>query len=276
MRQALHVLGRIGNAIAAVVLVLASLYPVAWLVAISLQPAKSAYTMPTRWLFVPDFSTYAELFADPDFVAALVNTIQLTVFGTALCVGLGALAAYSLSRYRTRWSGLLTGSIAMSRVVPSFAVVLPIFFIYRSLNLLDSMAGLVLALTAFQLPLSILILLNVMNDIPKSIDEAAEIDGAGAFATFWRVILPISRPGLAATAVLTFVLIWNEFLFVLVLAGDRLITMPMLISTFQTDKQILWTEIAASSVISLLPVGLLIVLAQRHLLAGLGAGAVRE
>ncbi len=164
----------------------------------------------------------------------------------------------------------------MSRVVPSFAVVLPIFFIYRSLDLLDSMAGLVMALTAFLLPLSILILMNVMNDIPKSIDEAAEIDGAGAFATFFRAILPISRPGLGATAVLTFVLIWNEFLFVLVLAGDRLVTMPMLISTFQTDKQILWTEIAASSVISLLPVGVLIVVAQRHLLAGLGAGAVRE
>jgi len=269
-------LTKAGNLVVAALLVLASLYPVMWLVAISLQPAKSAYSMPTRWIFVPDFTAYGELLTDPDFVAALLNTIELTVIGTALCVTLGALTAYSLSRFRNRWSGVLTGSFALSRVVPSFAVVLPIFFMYRSLHLLDSMLGLILALTAFQLPLSILVLLNVMNDIPTSIDEAAEIDGAGAFRTFWRVIMPIARPGLAAAAVLTFVLIWNEFLFVLVLAGNRLITMPMLIATFQTDKQILWTQIAASSVISLFPVALLIALAQRHLLAGLGAGAVRE
>lgn len=276
MRTVKLTMKRIGNALVAVVLVAASLYPVAWLLAISLQPAKSAYSLPTRWFFVPDFSAYRELFADADFVAALINTIEMTVFGTALCVGFGALAAYSLSRYRTRWSELLTGSFALSRVVPSFAVVLPIFFMYRSLHLLDTMVGLILALTAFQLPLSILILLNVMNEIPRAIDESAQIDGAGSFRTFWSVIMPIARPGLAAAAVLTFVLIWNELLFVLVLAGNRLITMPMLISTFQTDKQILWTQIAASSVISLIPVGLLILLAQRHLLTGLGAGAVRE
>jgi multiple sugar transport system permease protein len=102
------------------------------------------------------------------------------------------------------------------------------------------------------------------------------LDGAGFFRVFALIILPIARPGLAACAVVTFILVWNEFLFILVLAGNRLVTIPMTIASFQTDKQILWSSIAASSVISLIPILLLIAFAHRHLLSGLGLGAVRE
>ena len=115
-----------------------------------------------------------------------------------------------------------------------------------------------------------------MNAIPFSLDEAARLDGAGFLRVFWQVIMPIARPGLAASAVVTFILIWNEFLFILVLAGNQVVTIPMLISTFQTDKQILWGSIAAASTISLVPIVLIVVLAQKHLLSGLGMGSVRE
>jgi multiple sugar transport system permease protein len=264
------------DVIAAAVLIIFSVYPVLWLLAISFKTDQDAYQLPTQWIFVPDFSNYQKLLSDPTFVNALINSIQLTVIATALCVLFGALAAYGLSRYKIKGAVTITFVFAITRLVPTFAIVIPTFYIYRQLNLLDTMSGLVLALVAFQVPLSTLIMYRIMNAIPFSLDEAARLDGAGFLRVFWQVIMPIARPGLAASAVVTFILIWNEFLFILVLAGNQVVTIPMLISTFQTDKQILWGSIAAASTISLVPIVLIVVLAQKHLLSGLGMGSVRE
>lgn len=258
------------------VLVVASLYPVLWLIAISLKPDESAYETPTDWFFLPDLSNYRAVLSDRTFVYALLNSLQLTFISTALCVLLGSLAAYALSRYRVRGAATTTFVFAITRLVPTFAIVIPTFYMYRELNLLDTMPGLILALVAFQVPLSVLIMYRIVNAIPISVDEAARLDGASPLRIFWQVIMPIARPGLAASAVVTFILIWNEFLFILVLAGNTVITVPMVIATYQTDKQILWGSIAAASTISLIPILLLVLLAQRHLLSGLGMGAVRE
>lgn len=268
--------GRVADVIVGVVLVVVCVYPLAWLLVISLQSDSSAYQSPTQWIFVPRLDSYAKLLGDPGFLASLANSIQLAVISTALCVFFGALSGYALSRYRVPGAAGLTFAFAITRLVPTFAIVIPTFYIYRQLGLLDTVAGLVLALVAFQVPLSTLIMYRIFGSIPRSLDEAARIDGAGFFSVFWRVILPIARPGLAASAVVTFVLIWNEFLFILVLAGDNLVTIPVTIANFQTDKQILWSSIAASSMISLIPILLLVAFAQRHLLSGLGLGAVRE
>jgi multiple sugar transport system permease protein len=276
MRSLTKALGATGNVIVATVLGVMCLYPVAWLLAISFQSDASAYHSPTRWIFVPRLDNYIGLLSEPAFVASLTNSIQIGVIGTVLCVVFGAMSAYALSRYEVRGATTLTFGFAVTRLVPSFAIVIPTFYIYRELNLLDSMVGVILALVAFQVPLSTLIMYRIFNGIPRSLDEAARIDGASFFRIFVLIILPIARPGLAACAVVTFILIWNEFLFILVLAGNKLVTIPMTIASFQTDKQILWGAIAASSVISLIPILLLIAFAHRHLLSGLGLGAVRE
>jgi multiple sugar transport system permease protein len=264
------------NVVLGTILVVLSVYPVAWLLSISFQSDQDAYHVPTRWLFVPTFSNYSHLFGDPNFVNSLINSVQLAVISTAVCVLLGAMAAYALSRYSMKAKGGITFGFAVSRLVPSFAIVIPTFYIYQRLHLLDTMLGLVLALVAFQLPLTILIMLRILTNVSLSLDEAARIDGAGFFRVFWQIVMPVARPGLAASAVLTFILIWNEFLFILVLAGDRIVTMPITIANFQTDKQILWGSIAASSVISLVPILVVILFAQRYVLSGLGLGAVKE
>jgi multiple sugar transport system permease protein len=265
-----------GNAVVAAILTVMCLYPVAWLLSISFQSNSSAYHSPTRWFFTPELDTYRDLLTDRAFLASLTNSIQISVIATALCVIFGAMSAFALSRYRIKGAATLTFAFAITRLVPSFAIVIPTFYIYRQLNLLDTMAGIILALVAFQVPLSTLIMYRIFNGISRSLDEAAKLDGAGFFRVFALIILPIARPGLAACAVVTFILVWNEFLFILVLAGNRLVTIPMTIASFQTDKQILWSSIAASSVISLIPILLLIAFAHRHLLSGLGLGAVRE
>jgi multiple sugar transport system permease protein len=276
MRRLGKALGAVGHTIVGVVLTLMCLYPLAWLLAISLQDNSSAYHSPTRWIFTPRLDNYRDLLSDPSFLASLTNSVELSVIATALCVVFGAMSAYALSRYEVRGAATLTFAFAITRLVPSFAIVIPTFYIYRELNLLDTMGGLILALVAFQVPLSTLIMYRIFNGIPRSLDEAARIDGASFLRIFGLIILPIARPGLAACAVVTFILIWNEFLFILVLAGNKLVTIPMTIAAFQTDKQVLWGAIAASSVISLIPIVVLIAFAHRHLLSGLGLGAVRE
>jgi multiple sugar transport system permease protein len=276
VRQVTKALAAIGNVVVALVLAVMCLYPVAWLLAISFQDNASAYHSPTQWIFTPKLDTYRQLLTDRAFLASLTNSVQISVIATLLCVIFGAMSAYALSRYHIKGAATLTFTFAITRLVPSFAIVIPTFFIYRELNLLDTMAGVILALVAFQVPLSTLIMYRIFNGISPSLDEAARIDGASFFRIFVLIILPIARPGLAACAVVTFILVWNEFLFILVLAGNRLITIPMTIASFQTDKQILWGPIAASSVISLIPILLLIAFAHRHLLSGLGLGAVRE
>lgn len=269
-------LAAIGNTIVAVVLAVSCLFPVAWLLAISFQSNSSAYQSPTRWIFTPRLDNYRQLLSDPAFRASLINSIELSVIATALCVIFGALSAYALSRYKVKGAMSITFLFAVTRLVPSFAIVIPTFYIYRQLNLLDTMLGLVLALVAFQVPLSTLIMYRLFDAIPRSLDEAARMDGAGFLRIFGRIVIPIARPGLAASAVVTFILVWNEFLFILVLAGNNVVTVPVSIAAFQTDKQILWGAIAASSVISLVPIVVIIALAQRHLLSGLGLGGVRE
>jgi len=267
---------KIGDFTFAAVLAIASLYPVLWLFSISFQPDTDAYKVPTKWFFKPDFANYQHLLSDPNFVASLINSLQLTVISTLLCVIFGTLSAYALSRFKVRGAMAITRILAFSRLVPSFAIVIPTFFIYRKFNMLDTMPGLILALVAFQVPLSTLIMYRIINAIPRAFDESASLDGAGFFRTLWQVILPIAKPGLVASAVVTFILVWNEFLFVLVLAGNKIVTIPITIATFQSDKQILWGSIAAASVISLLPIMLFFAFAQKYLLSGMGMGALRD
>ena len=257
-------------------LVVVSLYPIAWLLAVSLQPPSAAFQLPPRFLFIPDFDNYAKLLGDPGFAAALLNSLLVAVPATLLAVVAGALTGYSLSRFAFRGRTSVTAMLLVARLVPAFAIVIPTSLIYNALNLGDTIPGLVLAMAAFQLPIAVLILYRIFDTIPRSLDEAAVVDGASPLQVFRLVLVPLAMPGVAASAVLTFVLIWNEFLFVLILASDKILTLPVVITRFETQRQILWGPIAAASVLACIPVVIVVLFAQRQLLAGLGVGAVRE
>jgi len=264
------------DAIILVVLCVASVYPIAWLLAVSLQPPSSAYHLPPSFLFVPEFGNYAKLLGDPEFRDALLSSIFVAVPATILAVAAGAMAGFALSRHTFRGRAAVTATLLIARLVPAFAIVIPTFLIFNALHLLDTIPGLVLAMAAFQLPVAVLIMFRIFDTIPRSLDEAAVMDGASAMQVLRLVLVPIAIPGIAASGVLTFVLIWNEFLFVLILAGNKILTLPVVIATFETQRQILWGSIAAASILAVLPVVAVVLFAQRQLLAGLGLGAVRE
>ena len=266
----------VGHALIYVIVVVGALYPLAWMMAISLQPADAAFHLPPRFLFVPDFSNYRHVLGDSAFRASIVDSLAVAIPATLLCIVLGTMAGYAFSRFHVRGTRTLSAVLVVTRLVPAFAIVVPTFIIYRRFNLLDTTLGLVLAMVALQLPIAVLVMYRIIDSIPRALDEAARIDGAGTLAVLTRVIVPVAAPGLAASGVLTFILIWNEFLFILILAGNAIITLPVTIANFESQRQILWGPIAAASLIAVLPVLGLMVLAQRQLLAGLGLGAVHE
>jgi multiple sugar transport system permease protein len=197
------------------------------------------------------------------------------VLATALCLLAGAPAGFALSRFRFRGRTAITVGMLATRLAPTFAIVIPTFYLFEKLSLLETVPGLVLAMAAFHLPIAVLIMYGVCNGIPVALDEAARLDGASFRQVLQHVVLPIAWPGLAASAVVTFALVWNEFLFVLVLAGTDIQTLPVTIATFETQRQILWGLIAAASIISTIPMLAVVAFAQRALLSGIGAGAVR-
>jgi ABC-type glycerol-3-phosphate transport system permease component len=269
-------LGGLLDVLVLVVLALVSLYPIAWLAAVSLQAPDAAYQVPTKLIFVPDFVNYERLLGSPEFREALLNSILVAAPATILCVVAGSMVGFALSRYVFRGRGAVTGTLIVTRLFPAFAVVIPTFLIYNALDLLDTIPGLILAMAAFHLPIAALVMYRIIDTIPRSLDEAAVVDGASPLQVLGWVLAPIAAPGLAASAVLTFTLVWNEFLFILILAGNRILTLPVVIATFETQRQILWGPIAAASVLAVLPVVVVVLFAQRQLLAGLGLGAVRE
>lgn len=259
-----------------IVVVVLSLYPVAWLVSISLQPPDAAYQQPTAFLFEPTLVNYERLADDPIFLGAIVGSILVAVPATILCAVAGAMAGYAFSRWSFRGSRVIVVTLLVARLLPAFAVVIPTLLMFRDGSLLDTHLGLVLALSAMQVPVAVFIMYRVFDQVPRSLDEAARLDGASSLQILWRVLIPLGVPGLAACAVVTFVLVWNEFLFVLILAGHQVITLPVAIARFETQRQVLWGPISAASIIAVLPVLALVLVAQRRLLAGLGIGATRE
>lgn len=270
------ILRALWNLVLGAVVVLLCLYPILWLVLVSFQPEGGAWSLPPRWIFAPVLDNYETLFADGKFLVGLINSVQIAVITTLLCIVLGSFAGFALSRMNSPRAGLYVGGIALTRLFPPFAVAIPTFLMFRQIGILDTVTGLVLALTAANLPLAIVVMFSVFNGISPSLDEAARLDGAGSLKVLFAILLPLARPGIVSSAVLTFILVWNEFLFVLVLAGNRLLTVPILIANFQADRQILWGMIAAASAITLIPIAIFIALAQRQLLSGITAGAVRE
>lgn len=205
----------------------------------------------------------------------IVDTIAISVGSTALTIFLATLAAYALSRMEVPGKQSFLFWILSQRFMPPIAIVIPIMFMFRDAALLDSRTGLILAHTLINLPLAVLLLKSFFDDVPKDVDEAAMIDGATRVQCFRRVVLPMVKGGVAATAVLCFIFSWTEFLLSLYLTTS-IRTLPVKISTFVTSTGTEWGFITALGTSAILPSFIFILLVQRHLVRGLTLGSLKE
>ena len=251
------------------------LFPFYWLLMLSLKTQNQAFATPPLFLFQPTFEHYVDLALNTDFPRFFGNSSIVAIGTVVLSLLLGVPAAYGFSRWRSRASGWLLAWILILRMVPGLTYVIPFFLLYKQLGLLDTHLGLVLIYTIFNLALVIWCMQAFFDEVPRTLEESAYVDGATRFQAFLRIILPLAAPGLAATAVLCFLFSWNEFLFALIVTRFEARTAPVGITNFMAYEGVEWGRVAAGSVIILIPVLLFAVIVRRYLVRGLLAGAVK-
>jgi multiple sugar transport system permease protein len=263
------------------------LAPVAWLILTSLKGPQDVTAYPPKIFFSPTLDNYTAVLsgnyqlrpgdytpADPYFPRQLMNSAIASSVTVAVCLALGGPAAYALSRLTFRGKRDLAFFILGSRFVPPIAIVIPVFGVYGTLGLNNSLAGLILVYIAMNLGLVIWLLKGFFDEVPKEIDDAALVDGCGRFEAFWRVTLPIARAGFVATSILAVLFVWNEFLFALILTGQQTTTATVGLTTFIGGRSIAWGSLCAAGTIVTIPVFIMALLTQRHLVRGFTGGAL--
>jgi multiple sugar transport system permease protein len=266
------------NIITYVALVLA-LFPVLWMVMTSFKTSWDAQAIPPKWFFPPVLENYTNLFnnssSSGDFKSLLLNSSIVSIISTVLSVVFGALAAYSLSRFKTKRSKDLAMWILSTRMFPPAATLIPVFMMMKWLNLMDTYAVLIIPYTAFNLSFVVWMLKGFFDEIPKDLEESAMVDGCTRFMAFRKIIFPLIAPGLAATAIICLMFSWNEFMFALVLTRHDAVTAPVIANQFVTMYGIKWGELTASSTVMTAPVLIFALLVRNHMIRGLTFGSVK-
>ena len=257
------------------ILVLVVMFPFIWMVQLSLRPADDA--MGYNLLFTPTFEHYVALWTDDtEFPQSFMNSVYASVLATVLSLVLGVPAAYSLSRWDFRGKKHISLWILATRMAPPIAFTIPFFLAYRYLGLVDTILGLALIYITFNLALVIWLMTNFFDSVSREIEESAYIDGASVWGTFFRITLPLTAPGLAATTVLCFLFCWNDFFFALILTKTEAMTAPVAIVNFMQYFGWEWGKITAGGVLVMLPVIVFAVFVRKYLVSGLLAGGVKE
>jgi multiple sugar transport system permease protein len=251
--------------------------PVIWTVAAGFRTQISL--LMGDLFFTPVFFNFTEvLFSKTsDFLVNYRNSLIVGITSTVLCLVVATLAAWSLHRMRwPRWiPNIFLAWTLIFHMIPPVALASAWYTMARTVGLDNTFTGLILAHTTLNLPMAIWLMSVFVRDVPKELEEAALLDGASTPVLLRHVVLPIIAPGLAATAVLTFVFSWNEFAVALTLTMKQTATVPVAIAKFAQDFEILYTQMAASAALSILPALLLLLIAQRYIVKGLTQGAVK-
>lgn len=249
--------------------------PLYWTFVTSIKPSDDFLAIPPVWF--PEQPTLvhynAALFAYRG-LNGLVNSLIVSISATFLSCLLGTLMAYSLARFNTGGQHL-SFWVLSQRFLPPIAIVLPIFLNYRMLGLNDTHVGLILAYTVFTLPVSVWMMFAYFRQMPRSLEEAALVDGCTRWTSFWRVAAPLAVPGIVAAAIFTFIACWTEFFFALVLTSRNAYTLPTVFRAFLSFQGAQYGAASALSIVSLVPSIVLGVLVQKHLVRGLTLGAIR-
>jgi multiple sugar transport system permease protein len=251
------------------------LFPLAWLVIMSLKNEVDIFSPTPTFIFEPTLQHYAADVANPKFLNAARNSLIVTLFSSMLSMGLGSLAAYSLARYRFRFNTSLAVGLILARMIPPLVFVVPIFLLFNALALRNTLPGLIIIYTAFNIPFVVWLMRSFFEEVPVELEHAVLIDGGSRLQAFWYVTMPLTAPGLAATAVFCAIVAWGEFLFALILTGPDTGTLPIHLASFITDRTIEWGGVTSTGVLVILPLVVFGVLVQRHLIRGLTLGAMK-
>jgi multiple sugar transport system permease protein len=266
-----------GLYLALMALVLAfALFPIFWAVTTSFKSKIDALASPPAWVFRPTLENYRYItYSRIAFPKYLRNSIIISMGTTSIAISAGTLAAYAFARFNIRGKANLAFWMLSTRMMPAPAVVLPIYILMRELRIIDTHLAPILAHTIITLPFAVWVMRGFFEEIPIEIEESALVDGCSRFKTFTRIVLPLSVPGLVVTALFCLMFSWNEFLFALVLTSTNAKTATVACTEFRGWMETAWGPACAATTITILPILLITLFLQKHLVRGLTLGAVK-
>ncbi len=258
------------------VFTLATLYPVLWVVKMALTPSQAfvmgASPIPTE----VSFQNFADVMGTGLFWRQLLNSVVVSLATSAVGLALSTTAAYALSRWSFPGRDRGMSAFLVTQMFPGVVMAIPLYILLDALGLLDSLTGLVLVYATTSVPFSVFTLKGYFDTIPRDLEEAALLDGASRWTTFWQIILPLARPALAVTGLFSFMTAWNEFILAATFMGDpRSYTLPVVLQGYVSDYGAEWGHFAAGAILVSLPVMGLFFALQRHFVEGLTAGGVK-
>jgi multiple sugar transport system permease protein len=270
-RRTLRLMARYAAAIGVTVVFL---FPVYWLFMIAFKTPEEIFHSPPVWYPARiQFANFAVLFKDGDAVT-VGNSLFIAGCSTLISMFIGTLGAYSLARFKTGGENLSVWIISQ-RMIPPIAIVFPLFLLYVWLGWVDTYYGMILLYTAFNLPYVIWMMRGYIEDVPIDLEQSALVDGCTRWQVLLRVVFPMVRTGLFATAVFTFVFAWNDFIFALVMTRSAVTTYPVQVTHYFGAQSNFWAKIAAMSMLGTLPVLLAVAALQKYLVRGISLGAVK-
>ena len=261
------------------------LAPYAWLVISSLSTRAELISVPLRWIPKKiNLEGYKQILlggkfatrAARDFKKGALNSLLVATFVTLICMGVGSLAAFSFSRFRSKLLNMTFLFILLSYMLPPISIAIPIYIILSRLHILDNIGSLVFVYCSFNLPLAVWFMKEFFDEIPVDLEEAAQIDGCSKLKTLWKIVMPLSTPGLASTAIFIFVVSWNEFFFALLytttLASK---TLPVLVGEFSSKIAVDYVMMSAAGILAGIPPVIMALVFQKYIVQGLMGGAVK-
>ena len=251
------------------------IFPFYWMVTTSLKTQVVALQSPPAWIFTPTLANYWEVLFEDKVGGSLINSIIVAVATTALSIGLGCPAAFALARFEFRGKKDLWFWFITNRFVSPVVLVFPVFLIARQIGLRDTHLALILMYLTFCLPIVIWICTDQFRSIPYDLDEAASLEGASQWRIFRSICLPLAMPGVAVSAIFSFIFSWNELLFAYILAPKAAKTAPAMAISFMEGYDVPYGKIMATATLIVIPVLAFAIIASRHLVRGLTMGAVK-
>lgn len=256
-----------------------TLFPIYWLAQNSFKRSLDIFAIPLVWLdFIPTLQHYIAAFIDRPFLIFALNSLIIASATTVLSLVFGTMAGYALARF-TYWGNVkfhLSFWILSTRMMPPIVTIIPLFIFFGTLDLLNTKTAVVIAYTAFNLPFVTWMMKSYFQELPVELEEAAIVDGDTRWGAFIRIAVPLARPGLAATAIFSLILAWNELLLALILTEtQQSVTLPIGIAGRVTQYTTYWGEISAAGFLASVPIVIFAFIVQRHLVRGLSFGAVK-
>ncbi|MCA9881149.1 MAG: carbohydrate ABC transporter permease [Thermomicrobiales bacterium] len=268
--------GSIVANILVILVLIVFMFPIVMIFLTSIKTRADALASPPVWIFTPTFSNYFDIFQQYPFSSYLRNSVLVASLNTLIALIIGVPAAYALARFRFRGDNHVQFWILSQRMMPAIAAIIPLFILFRRFGLTNSIFGLILIYLTSSLPFIVFMLTRFFEEIPRELEEASLVEGSSWYGAMTKIAIPLARPGIAATAIFTFIFSWNEFLFALILTStERAQTMPVAVTLFIRETGIEWGYMTAVAVIMMIPTALLTLAAQRHLVQGLTMGALK-